>query len=46
MECLSTLTSLQSLWLGKNKIEAIAAGSIGHLPLLRQLDLQNNRLTR
>ena len=43
MSGLETLTSLQSLWLGKNKIEAIAG--IGHLPRLRQLDLQNNRLT-
>ena len=42
MQGLETLTSLQSLWLGKNKIEAITC--VSHLSLLRQLDVQNNRL--
>lgn len=43
MDGLSTLVSLKSLWLGKNKIENIT--DVGHLPNLRQLDVQNNRLT-
>jgi protein phosphatase 1 regulatory subunit 7 len=43
MEGLETLTALQSLWLGKNKIEEIS--NIGHFSVLRQLDVQNNRLT-
>jgi protein phosphatase 1 regulatory subunit 7 len=42
MQGLETLTSMQSLWLGKNKIEEISG--IGHLSKLRQLDVQNNRL--
>jgi protein phosphatase 1 regulatory subunit 7 len=44
MEGLSTLTSMQSLWLGKNKIEEIGGG-IGSFLSLKQLDIQNNRLT-
>ncbi len=43
MQGLETLTALQSLWLGKNKIEEIS--NIGHFTVLRQLDVQNNRLT-
>jgi protein phosphatase 1 regulatory subunit 7 len=42
MQGLETLTSMQSLWLGKNKIEEISG--IGHLSKLRQLDVQSNRL--
>ena len=47
-ECgLSGCTSLESLWLGKNKIERIGGSAvIGHLSLLKKLDIQNNRLTR
>jgi Leucine-rich repeat (LRR) protein len=40
---LDTLVSLQSLWLGKNKLDCIC--DIQELPVLRQLDCQNNRLT-
>ena len=36
-------TSLQSLWLGKNKIEHITG--LSTLTKLRQLDIQHNRLT-
>lgn len=43
MEGLETLTALQSLWLGKNKIEEIS--NLAHFGVLRQLDVQNNRLT-
>lgn len=43
MSGLEGLVSLESAWLGKNKIDAIS--HIGHLPRLRQLDIQNNRLT-
>jgi len=43
MEGLDTLTSLRSLWLGKNKIEKIE--NIQNLSQLTQLDVQNNRLT-
>ena len=43
MEGLQHITSLQSLWLGKNKIEHIT--SISQMCLLKQLDIQNNRLT-
>ena len=44
MNGLESLTSLQSLWLGKNKIEYISGG-IKNMHKLRQLDIQNNRLT-
>lgn len=40
---LETNTSLKSLWLGKNKIEAITG--LETLVNLRQLDIQHNRLT-
>ena len=43
MEGLSSLRSLRSLWLGKNKIERIEG--IEELTALRQLDVQSNRLT-
>ena len=43
MECLNGLTSLESLWLGKNKIEKIE--NISGLLSLKQLDVQSNRLT-
>ena len=43
MEGLGHLTSLNSLWLGKNKIELIA--DLDELSNLRQLDVQSNRLT-
>lgn len=42
MDGLSSLRSLESLWLGKNKIESIEG--ICELSNLRQLDVQNNRL--
>lgn len=42
MEGLEGLTALQSLWLGKNKITAIT--SVSHMKVLKQLDVQNNRL--
>lgn len=44
IEGLSSNTNLQSLWLGKNKIEAI--DGLGALTKLRQLDVQHNRLER
>ncbi len=40
---LETNTALKSLWLGKNKIEAITG--LENLVNLRQLDVQHNRLT-
>lgn len=40
---MQTLTSLKSLWLGKNKIEHIA--HVAQMTQLTQLDVQNNRLT-
>jgi protein phosphatase 1 regulatory subunit 7 len=43
MEGLQNLVSLESLWLGKNKIEEIAG--INQLNHLRQFDIQSNRLT-
>lgn len=43
IEGLETNTALQSLWLGKNKIEQIRG--LETLTELRQLDIQNNRLT-
>jgi protein phosphatase 1 regulatory subunit 7 len=43
MEGIESLTSLESLWLGKNKIETVS--HVGHFPKLKQLDIQNNRLT-
>lgn len=43
MEGLQHLTTLKSLWLGKNKIENIEC--VSQLKMLRQLDIQNNRLT-
>lgn len=43
MEELETLTSLESLWLGKNKLTAIQG--VSGLAHLRQLDIQSNRLT-
>ena len=43
MEDLATLTSLKSLWLGKNKIEVIS--NVSNLSMLKQLDIQNNRLS-
>ena len=43
MEGLQHVTSLRSLWLGKNKIEHIT--SISQMQSLIQLDIQNNRLT-
>ena len=43
MEGLHNLSSLKSLWLGKNKIEMIS--NLENMKALRQLDIQNNRLT-
>lgn len=43
MDGLQQLTSLQSLWLGKNKIEKIE--HVGQMQVLKQLDVQSNRLT-
>jgi len=40
---LSGLTSLEELWLGKNKIEKI--DGLSNLTKLRRLDVQSNRLT-
>jgi len=40
---LETNTALKSLWLGKNKIEAVSG--LETLTHLRQLDIQHNRLT-
>lgn len=40
---LETNTALKSLWLGKNKIEAVSG--LETLIHLRQLDIQHNRLT-
>lgn len=40
---MTTLTSLKSLWLGKNKVERVP--DLSPLQKLRQLDLQSNRLT-
>lgn len=40
---LETNTALRSLWLGKNKIEAITG--LENNTQLRQLDIQHNRLT-
>lgn len=40
---LETCVALRSLWLGKNKLEALDAG-IGALPALEKLDVQNNRI--
>jgi protein phosphatase 1 regulatory subunit 7 len=44
MEGLESLSGMESLWLGKNKIEEI--GYVSHMKSLRQLDVQNNRLKR
>lgn len=44
---LGSLSSLRSLWLGKNKIESIGGpATIGNLPNLEKLDIQNNRLVQ
>eukprot|EP01041_Mallomonas_annulata_P000459 gene459-832_t len=43
MEGIQSLTSLKSLWLGKNKIEQMS--HLENLQHLKQLDIQNNRLT-
>jgi Leucine-rich repeat (LRR) protein len=43
IEGLETCTAMKSLWLGKNKIEAIAG--LENLTALKQLDIQHNRLT-
>ena len=43
MDGIQNLVNLESLWMGKNKIEELS--HVGHLPRLRQLDVQNNRLT-
>jgi protein phosphatase 1 regulatory subunit 7 len=42
IEGLEGVINLESLWLGKNKIEEIKG--LRHLGRLRQLDIQNNRL--
>lgn len=44
MDGLSALKSLESLWLGKNKIERVEG--IEELTMLKQLDVQSNRLTQ
>lgn len=43
---LCNLTSLEELWIGKNKIESIAPDCFKTLKKLRRLDLQSNRLTK
>lgn len=43
IEGLENCVNLESLWLGKNKIESITG--VSTLVKLRQLDVQNNRLT-
>ena len=43
MDGLQHLTSLRSLWLGKNKIEHVSC--VSQMSQLAQLDVQNNRLT-
>jgi Leucine-rich repeat (LRR) protein len=43
IEGLETCTAMKSLWLGKNKIEAITG--LENLTALKQLDIQHNRLT-
>ncbi|KAH0542633.1 hypothetical protein FGG08_002956 [Glutinoglossum americanum] len=44
IENLDTLTSLEELWLGKNKITELK--NISHLQNLKILSIQSNRLTR
>lgn len=44
IEGLNGLLNLESLWLGKNKIEDI--NGIAQLRKLKKLDVQNNRLSR
>ena len=43
MSGLEGCTSLEELWMGKNKITQISG--IGNLTRLRRLDVQSNRLT-
>lgn len=42
MENLQTLTNLQELWLGRNRIKAV---NLCGLTCIRKLSLQSNRLT-
>jgi Leucine-rich repeat (LRR) protein len=42
MEDLETLTNLQELWLGRNRIKAI---NLYGLKCIKKLSLQSNRLT-
>jgi len=42
MENLQTLTNLQELWLGRNRIRAV---NLCGLTCIRKLSLQSNRLT-
>jgi len=42
MENLETLTNLQELWLGRNRIRAV---NLCGLKLIKKISLQSNRLT-